>query len=67
VATVLIGARDEAQLADNLGAVGWTLDAAHMRRLDEASAVPAPYPYYPYWNGQFSELSPVAVLPRRAD
>ena len=63
VASVLIGARDEAQLKENLGAVGWSLTAEQVRRLDAASAVTPPYPYYPYWNGQFSERSPVAVLP----
>ena len=61
VASVLIGARDEAQLLQNLGAVGWTLDDEHIRLLDDASAVMPPYPYYPYWNGQFSELAPPAV------
>jgi aryl-alcohol dehydrogenase-like predicted oxidoreductase len=55
VSTVLIGARDEKQLRDNLGAVGWNLSAPHMQRLDAASRVTPPYPYYPYWNGQFSE------------
>ncbi len=57
VATVLIGARDEAQLRQNLGAVGWRLDPDQIRRLDAASATTTPYPYYPYWNGQFAELS----------
>ena len=61
VASVLVGARDEAQLKQNLGAVGWHLDASQMARLDAASAVTPPYPYYPYWNGQFSERAPVAV------
>ena len=61
VACVLIGARDEAQLVDNLGAVGWQLAPEHLRQLDEASAVMPPYPYYPYWNGQFSELAPPPV------
>ncbi len=61
VASVLIGARDEAQLTQNLGALGWQLSADQMARLDQASAVTPPYPYYPYWNGQFAERSPVAV------
>lgn len=61
VSTVLIGARNEAQLLDNLGANGWALDAEHMARLDAASTVPAPYPYYPYWNGQFAERTPPPV------
>ena len=61
VATVLIGARNEAQLQDNLGAVGWSLDASQMARLDAASAVMPPYPYYPYWNGMFAERNPPPV------
>ncbi len=61
VSTVLIGARDEVQLQQNLGAVGWSLDAAQIARLDAASRVEVPYPYYPYWRGQFSERAPVAV------
>ena len=62
VSTVLIGARDEAQLRDNLGAVGWSLDAGQVARLDAASATPVPYPYYPYWNGQFAERTPAPVV-----
>jgi aryl-alcohol dehydrogenase-like predicted oxidoreductase len=61
VATVLIGARNEAQLKDNLGAVGWTLTDDQMKRLDLASSVTPPYPYYPYWNGQFAERNPPRV------
>ena len=61
VASVLIGARDERQLVQNLGAIGWSLSAEQVARLDAASARPVPYPYYPYWNGQFAERSPVAV------
>ncbi len=55
VSTILIGARDEAQLHDNLGAIGWKLGTEEMIALDTVSAVTPPYPYYPYWNGQFSE------------
>ena len=61
VASVLIGARNEEQLQANLGAVGWQLTAEQMQLLDDASAVMPPYPYYPYWNGQFTELAPPAV------
>jgi len=61
VSTVLIGARNEQQLRQNLGAVGWKLDADQLARLDAASRVEAPYPYYPYWRGQFSERAPLAV------
>jgi aryl-alcohol dehydrogenase-like predicted oxidoreductase len=47
VSTVIIGARNERQLVDNLGAVGWSLTPAQIARLDEASAVT---PAYPYWH-----------------
>lgn len=61
VSTVLIGARTEEQLQQNLGAVGWQLSADQIARLDAASRVEPPYPYYPYWRGQFSERSPLPV------
>ncbi|MFC5527279.1 aldo/keto reductase [Rhodanobacter ginsengisoli] len=61
VSSVLIGARNEQQLRDNLGALGWTLDPAQVARLDAASAVTPPYPYYPYWNGMFGERNPPPV------
>ena len=61
VASVLVGARDEAQLRENLGALDWQLTPEQIARLDAASLVTPPYPYYPYWNGQFAERSPVAV------
>ena len=61
VSTVLVGARNEAQLRDNLGAVGWSLSAEQIAKLDEASRVTPPYPYYPYWNGMFAERNPPPV------
>ena len=61
VSTVLIGARDERQLRENLGAIGWQLSAEQMAKLDAVSASTPPYPYYPYWNGQFSERAPPPV------
>ncbi|HMN46308.1 MAG TPA: aldo/keto reductase [Povalibacter sp.] len=66
VSSVLIGARNEEQLRDNLGAVGWALSTAQIARLDAASAVLPPYPYYPYWNGQFTERAPPPVPVERA-
>lgn len=48
VSSVIIGARNETQLRDNLGAVGWSLTAEQIKRLDEASYATPPYPYYPY-------------------
>jgi aryl-alcohol dehydrogenase-like predicted oxidoreductase len=46
VATLVIGARNEEQLRQNLGAVGWNLTGAQVARLDAASAVPRAYPYW---------------------
>ena len=46
VATVILGARDEGQLRENLGAVGWSLTPDQAARLDAASAVTLPYPYW---------------------
>lgn len=46
VTNVIIGARDEKQLIDNIGAVGWTLTSAQMTKLDAASTTPAAYPVW---------------------
>jgi aryl-alcohol dehydrogenase-like predicted oxidoreductase len=46
VANVIIGARNEEQLRQNLGAVGWALTAEQVARLDAASAAPLAYPYW---------------------
>jgi aryl-alcohol dehydrogenase-like predicted oxidoreductase len=46
VDTVILGARNEAQLRDNLAAASWELTLAEMERLDEVSALPLPYPYW---------------------
>jgi aryl-alcohol dehydrogenase-like predicted oxidoreductase len=46
VATVIIGARNEAQLTENIGALGWSLSGEQMRRLDEVSSIPKAYPYW---------------------
>jgi aryl-alcohol dehydrogenase-like predicted oxidoreductase len=66
VSTVLIGARNEAQLRDNVGAVGWQLTRQQIDRLDAASSITPPYPYYPYWNGQFAERNPPPGLSAKA-
>lgn len=46
VSTVIIGARNEQQLRDNLGAVGWNLTPQQVAKLDAASAVTKAYPYW---------------------
>ncbi|MGD0838181.1 MAG: aldo/keto reductase [Polyangia bacterium] len=59
VASLVIGVRDETQLLDNLGAVGWSLSAAQVACLDTASATT---PIYPYWHQrQFKERNPTPV------
>jgi aryl-alcohol dehydrogenase-like predicted oxidoreductase len=45
VTAPILGARTLAQLEDNLGAVGWKLNAEYMARLDTASRKRLPYPY----------------------
>jgi aryl-alcohol dehydrogenase-like predicted oxidoreductase len=59
VATVLIGARDETQLRQNLGAVGWNLTPEQVAKLDAASTVRPPYPYWHQEN--FVERNPPPV------
>lgn len=46
VDTVVIGARNEQQLRDNLAAATWTLTDAEVEILDAVSALPFPYPYW---------------------
>ncbi|SDH10003.1 aldo/keto reductase [Nonomuraea jiangxiensis] len=59
VASVIVGARNEAQLRENLGAVGWHLTPDQVARLDAASATTAPYPYFPYRQQEgFARLNP---------
>ena len=59
VATVIIGARNAAQLRDNLGATGWTLTLDQIARLDAASRNPLPYPHW-HQSG-FRSRNPSAV------
>jgi aryl-alcohol dehydrogenase-like predicted oxidoreductase len=47
VASVIVGARNEQQLRDNLAAAGFALTSAQVAKLDEASA---PQVAYPYWH-----------------
>jgi len=62
VASVIIGARNEAQLRDNLGAVGWALSSDQVKVLDAASAVLPPYPHTPYHQQEgFARLNPPLI------
>jgi aryl-alcohol dehydrogenase-like predicted oxidoreductase len=59
VSSVIIGARNEEQLRQNLAAVGWNLTAEQVAVLDKASATA---PIYPYWHQrQFTERNPLPV------
>ncbi len=59
VSTIVIGARNEEQLRQNLGAVGWNLSKEQVARLDAASEVTAAYPYF--HQQKFTERNPWAV------
>ena len=59
VANVIIGARNEEQLRQNLGAVGWNLTPEQVAKLDAASASTLAYPY---WHQRgFTERNPPPV------
>jgi aryl-alcohol dehydrogenase-like predicted oxidoreductase len=59
VSSIIIGARNEEQLRQNLGAIGWRLTPEQIGKLDAASAVT---PVYPYWHQrQFAERNPIPV------
>ncbi|MGH9598230.1 MAG: aldo/keto reductase [Terracidiphilus sp.] len=59
VSSLIVGARNEEQLRQNLGAVGWSLSAEQVARLDKASEQ---RPVYPYWHQrQFRERNPPPV------
>jgi aryl-alcohol dehydrogenase-like predicted oxidoreductase len=46
VSSLVIGARTEEQLKENLGAVGWNLSTEQIKRLDSASETETIYPYW---------------------
>lgn len=58
VSTVIIGARNEEQLKQNLGAVGWNLTRDQVAKLDKASATTKTYPY---WHQAMFERNPSPV------
>jgi len=63
ISTVIIGARNEQQLRQNLDAAGWNLTAEQIAKLDAASTVT---PIYPYWHQRaaFVERNPASAPPR---
>jgi aryl-alcohol dehydrogenase-like predicted oxidoreductase len=68
VTSLIVGARTEEQLADNLGAANLTLTPAELARLDEVSAQPLPYPFWHHLNAS-DRLSPadLTLLGRHID
>lgn len=60
IASVIIGARNEEQLKQNLEAVGWNLTKKQIEKLDRASQKE---PIYPYWHQrQFVERNPLPIV-----
>ena len=59
IASIIMGARNEEQLKQNLASEGWNLTKEQVAKLDAASAVT---PIYPYWHQrQFTERNPLPV------
>jgi aryl-alcohol dehydrogenase-like predicted oxidoreductase len=59
VCSIIVGARNEEQLRQNLGAEGWSLSSDQIAVLDRASEI---RPIYPYWHQQqFAERNPFPV------
>jgi len=58
LSSVIVGARNDEQLTQNLGAFGWSLTKEQVEALDKASAVPVAYPY---WHQR--QAAPDRILP----
>lgn len=59
VTSLVIGARNEQQLIENLGAIDWSLNQQQISKLDLASEIKVAYPY---WHQQgFKELIPPLI------
>lgn len=62
VSSVIIGARNEEQLRQNPGAIGWSLTSEQIGRLNAASAITPVYPHFPYHRQEgFARINPVPV------
>jgi aryl-alcohol dehydrogenase (NADP+) len=59
ISSVIIGARNEQQLRENLAAEGWSLTEAEVRNLEAAGDVPEIYPYWHQhkWGAERNPLS----------
>ncbi len=65
VVSIVVGARNEEQLKQNLGATGWSLTATQMAALDAASETRPIYPYWHQRNFAARNPPPVPVSPSR--
>jgi aryl-alcohol dehydrogenase-like predicted oxidoreductase len=59
ISTIIMGARNEEQLRQNLAAAGWSLSASQVAALDQASESQPIYPYWHQW--QFAERNPLPI------
>ena len=64
VANIIVGARNEEQLRQNLGAVGWNLTAEQVAKLDAASVRPPPYPYWHQAGFKERNPFPTQIMPK---
>ena len=58
VSSIIIGARNEEQLQQNLLAVGWNLTTDQVKKLDAASEIPPIYPYWHQWQNKTLNPTP---------
>ena len=58
VSSIIIGARNEGQLRQNIGAIGWQLSVEQIKRLDEVSDTPPIYPYWHQWQNMSLNPTP---------
>jgi aryl-alcohol dehydrogenase-like predicted oxidoreductase len=64
VSSIIVGARTDEQLKDNLAAASWTMSDEELQRLNDLTV---PRILYPYWHQQFSaagRLRPADQWPR---
>lgn len=59
ISSIIIGARNEEQLKQNIGAIGWNLTTAQVKKLDEASSIPPIYPYWHQWQNKSLNPTPI--------
>ncbi len=52
VSSIIIGARNEEQLKQNLESVGWNLTREQVEKLDKASKISPIYPYWHQWQNK---------------